>query len=174
MLAYFTLRENAYLLSLAVQCRASPHDVRVATKDAFPFFIAINFQTIVPQPIPGSWQFAGADGPGMIAVIVGAPMGLRLMVDFWIQKVECKVTSTVEPDLTEKVLLFPGSDILTIEAALDWVMLESNMPAQRQAVPSLRLVLYIYYLVAQVPAHVCVVLVDAAIAGLNLKFCWIK
>jgi hypothetical protein len=55
----------------------------------------------------------------MIAVIVGAPMGLRLMVDFWIQKVECKVTSTVEPDLTEKVLLFPGSDILTIEAALD-------------------------------------------------------
>jgi hypothetical protein len=53
-LAYFTLRENAYLLFLAVQRRASPHDVRVATKDAFPFFIAINFQTIVPQPIPGS------------------------------------------------------------------------------------------------------------------------
>ena len=60
-----------YLDCLAVHRNASPHDVRVATNEALPDLPALNFQTTVPQPIPGSWQFDGAVGPGIIAVIVG-------------------------------------------------------------------------------------------------------
>ena len=160
------------LPSLPVQRSASPQDVRVATNDAFPFFIAVNFQTIVPQPIPGSWQFAGAVGPGMIAVIVGASIARRLVINFWLQKVECKVISTVEPDLIEKVLLFPDSEIFRTVDALDWVELDIKRAIENSAADISKGFLDINYLMAQVPDHVCVVLVvEAGVEPLNLKFC---
>ena len=63
----------------AEQRSASPHEVLLATKFARPGLTALNFQTTVPQPIPGSWQLAGAVGPGIIAVIVGVSLPLRLV-----------------------------------------------------------------------------------------------
>ena len=83
-----TFKEKANLPSLAAQRRASPHEVRVARKEAFPGFAAVNFQTIVPQPIPGNWQFAGAVGPGMMAFIFGAPIAFKLELLCSLQKVE--------------------------------------------------------------------------------------
>jgi len=148
-----TFKEKANLPSLAAQRRASPQDVLVATNDAFPFFAAVNFQTIVPQPIPGSWQFAGAVGPGIIEVIVGVSLPTKLEIDFRFQKVECKVISIVEPDLIEKVLLFPDSEIFRTVAALDWAELDIKSAIDNNVNAIFRGILRIDYLMAQLPDH---------------------
>jgi hypothetical protein len=147
------LNEIRNLPVLAVQRRASPHEVRVARKEAFPGFAAVNFQTIVPQPIPGNWQFAGAVGPGIIAVIVGVSLPTKLEIDFSFQKVECKVISIVEPDLIEKVLLFPDSEIFRTVAALDWAELDIKSAIDNNVNAIFRGFLRINYLMAQLPDH---------------------
>jgi hypothetical protein len=84
----------------AVHLRASPHELRVARKDATPDFPTLKFQTTVPHPIPGNLQLEGADGPGMIAVIVGVSLPAKFKIEFRLQKVECKVIETLVPACT--------------------------------------------------------------------------